>query len=72
MYCTLWDTAIEIYKKMGIWIRVNFKEYLREKLHCFAEGMLTATKKDFKCVIIAGGAYRELLDATITTVVSDY
>ena len=48
------------------------KEYIREELYCFAEGMLTAMKQDFKFVNIAGGAYIELVDVTRTTVVSDY
>ena len=57
---------------MGIWIGVNFKEYIREELHCFAEGMSTAMKQDFKFVSIAGGEYSELVDVTRTTVVSNY
>ena len=59
-------------KKMGRWIGEIFKEYIREELHCFAEGMLTEMKQDFKYVNIAGGAYSELVDVTRTTVVSDY
>ena len=50
----------------------SFKEYIKEELHCFAEGMLTATKQDFKFVSIFGGTYKELVDVTRTTVVSDY
>ena len=50
----------------------DFKEYIREEFHCFEEGMLTAMKQDFKFVNTAGGAYSELVDVTITTVVSDY
>ena len=34
-------------QKMGIWRGGNFKEDIREELHCFAEGMLTAMKQDF-------------------------
>ena len=34
-------------QKMGIWKGENFKEDIREELHCFAEGMLTAMKQDF-------------------------
>ena len=52
--------------------RGNFKEYIRDELHCFAEGMYTAMNQDFKFVNIAGKAYNELVDVTITTVVSDY
>ena len=49
-----------------------FKEYIRKELHCFAQGVSTAMKQDFKFVNIAGGAYIELVDVTRTTVVSDY
>ena len=71
MHYRLQDTAIEIYKnrKMG---RRNFKEYIIEELHCFAEGVSTAMKQDFKFVIISGGEYSELVYVTRTTVVSDY
>ena len=34
--------------------------------------MLTAMKHDFTSINIAGGVYRELVDVTRTTVVSDY
>ena len=57
---------------MRIWRGKTFKEYIREELHCFTEGMSTAMKQYFKFVNIAGGAYSELVDATRTTVVSDY
>ena len=57
---------------MGRWRGETFKEYIREELHCFVEGMLTAMKQYFKFVNISGGAYSELVDVTITTVVSDY
>ena len=50
----------------------NFKEYIREKLNCFAEGMSTSMKQDFKFVNIAGGEYSELMDFTRSKVVSDY
>ena len=59
-------------KKTGRSRGETFKEYIREELHCFEEGMLTAMKQDFKFVNIAGGAFRELVDVTGTTVVSDY
>ena len=31
-------------QKMGRWREETFKDYIREELHCFAEGMLTAIK----------------------------
>ena len=57
---------------MGIWRGENFKEYIREELHCFPEGKSTAMKQYLKFFNIAGGAYSELVDVTRTTVVSDY
>ena len=59
-------------QKMGRWRGKTFKEYIREELHFFAEGMLTAMKKDFKFVNIAKVLYSELVDVTRATVVSDY
>ena len=59
-------------QKMERWRGETFKEYIREELHCFVVGMLTAIKQYFKFVNIAGGAYSELVDVTRTTVVSGY
>ena len=56
---------------MGRWRGETFKEYIREELHCFVEGMSTAMKQYFKFVNIAGGSYKDLVDVTRTTVVSD-
>ena len=66
------DTAIEIYKKWEYVERETFKQYIREELHCFAEGISTEMKQDFKFVNIAGGSYIELVYVNRTTVVSDY
>ena len=52
--------------------RKKFKEHIREEFHCFAEGMSTVNKQDFKIVNISGGAYSELVDVARNTVVSDY
>ena len=57
---------------MGRWIGETFKEYIREELHCFAEGVSTEMKQYFKYFNIAGGEYSKLLDVTRTTLVSDY
>ena len=57
---------------MGIWRGENFKDYIREELHYFLEGMLTAMNQDFKFVNIAGGSYSDLVDVTKTTLDSDY
>ena len=57
---------------MGRWRGETFKEYIREELHCFAEGMLAAMKQDFKIFNIPVRAYSDLVDVTRTTVVRDY
>ena len=57
---------------MGIWRGETFKEYIIEEFHCFAEGISTAMKQEFKFINIAGRAYIELVDVTRTTVVSGY
>ena len=59
-------------QKMGGRKGGNFKEYIREELHCFAEVMSPALKQDFKCVNIAGVVYSKMVDFTRTAVVSDY
>ena len=59
-------------QKMGIWRGRNFKEYIREALHCFSKGMSTEMKQDFKFVNIACGVYSELVGVNRTTVVSCY
>ena len=57
---------------MGRWRGGNFKEYIREELHCFAEVMSTAMNQDFKFVNIAGGAYINMVGFIRTIVVSNY
>ena len=57
---------------MGRWIGETFKRYIIRELYCFAEGMSTAIKQDFKFVNISGRAYIELVDVTRATVVSGY
>ena len=58
--------------KMGIRRGETFKEYIREELHFFAEGMSTAMKQYFQFINISGRAYLELVDATRTKVVRYY
>ena len=57
---------------MGRWREGTFKEYIRQELHCFAEGIPTAMNQDFKFVNTDGRAYSKLVDFTRTTAVSDY
>ena len=51
------DTQIQ---KMGRWRSATFKEYVREELHCYAEGMSASMKKLFGFVNIAGGDFRDV------------
>jgi hypothetical protein len=56
------DTQIQ---KMGRWRGATFKEYIREELACFFEGMLTSMKKKFDFVNIAGNAFNFITDELI-------
>ena len=60
------DTQIQ---KMGRWRGATFKEYIREQLACYSEGMTTNMKRNFKFVNVHGNAYH---DVTSTCVLSDY
>ena len=42
---------------MGLWRGATFKEYIREELACFSEGMSKSMKKKFDFVNIAGNAF---------------
>jgi hypothetical protein len=56
------DTQIQ---KMGWWRGVTFKEYIREELECFSEGMSKSMKKKFDFVNIAGNAFNTITDDLI-------
>jgi hypothetical protein len=60
------DTQIQ---KMGRWRGATFKEYIREQLACYSEGMTTKMKQNFKFVNVHGNAYH---DVTSTCILSDY
>jgi hypothetical protein len=60
------DTQIQ---KMGRWKGATFKEYIREELHTFSEGMSTSMKHKFKFVNVSGGVYH---DVTAETIASEY
>ena len=47
-------------QKMGRWRSATFKEYIREELACFSEGMSTQMKRRFAFVNIAGGIYTDV------------
>jgi hypothetical protein len=52
-------------QKMGRWRSATFKEYIREELACFSEGMSTKMKHRFAFVNIAGGVYTDITDHVI-------
>ena len=51
------DTQIQ---KMGRWKGATFKEYIREELACYSEGMTKNMKRNFKFVNISGNAYHDV------------
>lgn len=51
------DTQIQ---KMGRWKSATFKEYIREELHCYSEGMSKGMKKMFGFVNISGGGFQDV------------
>jgi hypothetical protein len=56
----------EIQKK-GRWRSATFKEYIREELACFSEGMSTIMKWKFGFVKIAGGTYHDVTTTVLST-----
>ena len=52
-------------QKMGWWRGETFKEYVREQLSNFSEGMLKSMRKCFGFVTIKGGAFYDVT-ATVT------
>ncbi len=50
---------------MGRWRGATFKEYIREELACFSEGMSTSMRKKFDFVNIAGNAFNFITDELI-------
>jgi len=56
------DTQIQ---KIRRWRGATFKEYIREELACFSEGMSKSMKKKFDFVNIAGNAFNTITDDLI-------
>jgi len=56
-------------QKMGCWQGATFKEYIREQLTCYSEGMTTKMKHNFKFVNVHGNAYHNV---TSTCVLAEY
>ena len=50
---------------MGRWKGTTFKEYIREELHVFSQGMSHDMKKHFCFVKISGGAYHDITDEVV-------
>jgi len=53
------DTQIQ---KMGRWRGATFKEYIQEKLACYAQNMSRDMKRKFNFVNIAGNAFTDIPD----------
>ena len=53
-------------QKMGRWRSATFKEYIREELHSFSDGMSTSMKRKFNFVNIAGGVFHDVTSYIIT------
>ena len=56
-------------QKMGRWWGATFKEYIREELSIYSEGMSKAMKKKFGFVNIAAGVHH---DVTALCVMNNY
>ena len=52
-------------QKMGRWRSATFKEYVREELAGFSEGMSTKMRIRFSFVNIAGGVYNDVTHEVI-------
>ena len=57
------ETAIQ---KMGRWKGATFKEYIREELANYADGMSTAMKTKFNFMNVAGNAFRDITETVLT------
>ena len=52
-------------QKMGRWRSATFKEYIREELACFSEGMSKQMRHRFAFVNIVGGVYSDITDQVV-------
>jgi hypothetical protein len=57
------DTQIQ---KMGRWRSVAFKEYIREELANYSDGISTAMKMKFNFMNVAGNAFRDITDMVLS------
>ena len=58
------DLQIE---KMGRWKGATLKEYIREELHVFSEGMSWNMKRKFQFVNISGGVFHGVTSAVLAS-----
>ena len=52
---------------MGRWRGATFKDYVREDLACYSEGMTRSMKRKFGFVNIAGGVFSDVTAAVVAT-----
>ena len=52
-------------QKMGRWRSATFKEYIREELACFSEGMSKQMRRRFSFVNISGGVYTDVTEQVL-------
>ena len=52
-------------QKMGRWRGETFKEYVREQLHTFSEGMSRSMKKMFGFVNVEGGVFHDITSTVV-------
>ena len=57
------ETAIQ---KMRRWKGAMFKEYIREELANYADGMSTAMKTKFNFMNVAGNAFQDITETVLT------
>ena len=59
-------------QKMGRWRSDTFKEYIRESLSVFSQGMSKEMKKSFKFVNVHGGVDSDITEVTEAMIASPY
>jgi hypothetical protein len=53
-------------QKMGRWRGTTFKEYIREELANYSDGMLKEMKTKFNFMNVAGNAFRDITDTVLS------
>ncbi len=52
-------------QKMGCWRGATFKEYIREELANYSDGMSKAMKTKFNFMNVAGNSFRDITDTVL-------